>query len=179
MAAAPTTVTDKTRAALTKAITSAKPFTRAELAARFDVEPRQVSDVVARLKHTGWQVETTRTAFQGPLTYVVTPAPPATPAGGAPPAATEAPPAPTAPAATAGPQPRRRRARAATAGEAETHTRLPALGEPFEVVLLARNPDGSTTVGLRSAISGEIQMTWPSGGPHGADVPSPPRSPAT
>ncbi len=161
MAAAPTTISDKTRAALTEAVTSGRPFTRAELAARFKVRPEQVSDVVARHKHLGWQVETTRTAFQGPLTYAVTPASDATPAGGVPPAGTEVTPAP---AATPIRPRRRRRPRGATApGEARTSTHLPALGEAFEVVLLARNPDGSTTVGLRSATSGEIRTTWPSG----------------
>jgi hypothetical protein len=41
-------------------------------------------------------------------------------------------------------------------------TGVPVLGEMFEVVLLARNPDGSTSIGLRSPTSGEVRVTWPS-----------------
>jgi hypothetical protein len=84
-----TPTSDKAVADLTKVITAGKPFTRAELAKRFKVRPDRVSDVVARLKREGWQVEMTRTAFQGPVTFVVTPPAVAT-AGGTPREATAA-----------------------------------------------------------------------------------------
>jgi hypothetical protein len=154
-----TPTSDKALADLTKVITAGKPFTRAELAKRFKVRPDRVSDVVARLKREGWQVEMTRTAFQGPVTFVVTPPAVAT-AGGTPREATAATEPATTAATATGPRPRRR-ARAVTA-RPSTPTGLPVLGEMFEVVLLARNPDGSTSIGLRSPTSGEVRVTWPS-----------------
>ena len=160
MAAARTPTSDKTLADLTKVITAGKPFTRAELATRFEVAPDKVSAVVAGLKREGWQVEMTKSAFQAPATFVVTPPAGATAAGGVPAEtepSTEA--AVTAGAAT-GARPRRRAG--APAGRAAAPTGLPVLGEMFEVVLLARNADGSTSVGLRSATSGEVRITWPS-----------------
>jgi hypothetical protein len=160
VAAARTPTGDKTLADLTRAVTAGRPFTRAELAKRFKVTPEKVSAVVARVKREGWQVEMTRTAFQGPLTFVVTP-PAAATAPGSVPAEPEASNEAAVTAGTAtGPRPRRRAG--ATAGEAAAPTALPVLGEMFEVVLLARNPDGSTSVGLRSATSGEVRVTWPS-----------------
>jgi hypothetical protein len=159
MAAARTPTGAKTLADLTKVITAGKPFTRAQLAKRFKVTPDKVSDVVARLKRDGWQVEMTRTAFQGPLTFVVTPPAEATAPGGVPPE-TEASTEVAAPATTATRPRPRRRARAVT-GEPAAPAGIPVLGDVFEVVLLARNPDGSTSVGLRSPTSGEVRVTWP------------------
>jgi hypothetical protein len=48
-----------------------------------------------------------------------------------------------------------------TAGRVTASSKLPALAEAFEVVLLARNPDGSTSVGLHTATTGEARVTWP------------------
>jgi hypothetical protein len=156
MARAAPAKSDTTVASLTKAIISGKPFTRARLAARFSVSPDKVSDVVARLKQGGWQVQMTRSAFQGPITYVVTAA---TKAGRrAPTKATKA-----ATASKRARQTRRpRRAPSAPVSSGAGRPAVPGLGEVFEVVLLVRNSDGSTTVGLRSAASGDVQLTWPS-----------------
>jgi hypothetical protein len=142
---------------LTKAITSGKPFTRAELAARFSVSPDKVSDVVARLKQDGWQVQMPRREFQGPITYVVT----ATTKAATTRATTKAAKATTA-SKRARQTRRRRPAPAAPASSGAGRPAVPGLGELFEVVLLVRSSDGSTTVGLRSAASGEVQLTWPS-----------------
>jgi hypothetical protein len=161
MVTARTPTSDKTLADLTKVITTGKPFTRAELAKRFKMRPERVSDVVARLKREGWQVEMTRSAFHGPVTFVVTPPAVATTPGSTPGKVTAANTVPATTDATAtGPKPRRR-ARAVT-GRPAAPTSLPVLGEMFEVVLLARNPDGSTSIGLRSPTSGEVRITWPS-----------------
>jgi hypothetical protein len=160
MAAARTPTSDKTLADLTKVITAGKPFTRAGLAKRFKVAPDKVSAVVAGLKREGWQVEMTKSAFQAPATFVVT-RPAIATAGGGVPGATEASTEATVTTGSAAGARPRRRARAVTGGRVAP-TGLPVLGEMFEVVLLARNPDGSTSVGLRSATSGEVRVTWPS-----------------
>jgi hypothetical protein len=160
MAAARNPARNKTMAELTKAITAGKPFTRSELAKRFKLTPEKVSAEVARLKREGWQVEMTRTAFQGPINFVVTPLPAATAAGRTSEATTETSAEAASTAGTA-PQPRPPKRAGTTARRATAPSRLPALGETFEVVLLARNPDGSTSVGLRSATNGEIRVTWP------------------
>jgi hypothetical protein len=159
MAAARNPARNKTMAELTKAITAGKPFTRSELAKRFKLTPEKVSAEVARLKREGWQVEMTRTALQGPINFVVTPPPAATAAGRTSEATTET--STEASTAGTGARPRPRKRAGTTASRATAPSRLPALDEIFEVVLLARNPDGSTSVGLRSATNGEVRVTWP------------------
>jgi hypothetical protein len=52
-------------------------------------------------------------------------------------------------------------ARAAMSGRAAAPTGSPVLDEMFEVVLLARNPDGSTSVGLRWPTGGDVRVIWP------------------
>jgi hypothetical protein len=160
MAVARTPAGDKKVADLAKAITAGKPFTRSELAKRFKVTPEKVSAEVARLKREGWQVETTRTAFQGPINFVVTPPAAASAAGGPSGAATETGTEAAGKAGAAAPRRPRTRARNTTSRQTAP-SKLPALGDRFEVVLLARNPDGSTSVGLRSATTGEVRVTWP------------------